>query len=92
MNQRPNTKGLVSRIFRVTIIAVRIIGIQSEEIRTVEREVLNKRDPTKYVRATTILYPGEMILRCDIISDRRVLRVMTPEEYYYNSREINFKN
>lgn len=88
MNQRPNTKGLVSRIFRVTIIAVRIIGIESEDIRTIELEILNKKDPCKFARAVTPLKAGEMILRCDVISDRHALHVMTPEEFYYNSREI----
>lgn len=91
MNQRPNTKGLVSRDFRVTCIAARIISIQTEDIRTEEMEILDKSDPVRYARSVIRLRPGEMIFRVDIISDRHVIKSMTKEEFYYSSREIPYK-
>lgn len=92
MDKRPDTKGMVSRSFRETCIALRIISAESEEIRTAEVTIIDtKGDPVKAGRSRVRLQPGEMILRAEIKTDRRIVGVMSPEEFLHYCRILEYK-
>ena len=88
---RPNTKGMVSRRFRQSLVEVRIINANTEETRTKTYEFTDKADPVKLARDRTRLAPGEMILRITLKADRYVLGVMSPEEYLLHCRILEYK-
>lgn len=91
MEIRPNTKGMISRTFRITTVSVRIISALTEEMRNKEITVIDtKGDPIKAARAQVRLTPGEMILRAEIIKDRRSVIVMSPEEFIHYGREVEY--
>lgn len=93
MDKRPDTKGMVSRSFRETRIALRIISAESEEIRTAEVTIIDtKGDPVKEARSRVRLKPGEMILRAEIKTDRRIVGVMSPEEFLHYCRILEYKH
>lgn len=81
--KRPNTKGLVSRRYRQTRIAVRVINSQTDQFRTVDLEIIDKKDPVRAAREKVKLEPYEMILRASVISDRYVIVTQTPEEFLF---------
>ena len=88
--KRPNTKGMVSRRFRCTKVAVRIINAKSEEARTVELSFVDKADPIQLARGKIRLAAGEMILRTEITEDKYVIAVQSPEEFLFNSRILEY--
>lgn len=91
MDKRPSSKGMVSRTFRITEVAVRIVSALTEGLRTANVTVIDtKGDPLKAARSQAHLQPGEMILRAEIISDRRALIVMSPEEFIHYGRELEY--
>lgn len=88
--KRPNTKGLVSRRFRLSQVEIKIINANTDETRTRIVELIDKSDPIKAAREKTRLAPGEMIYRTAVISDRPVLGVMTPEEFLFRCRILEY--
>ena len=90
MDKRPNTKGLISRRFRKTTVMLRIIDVNTEQLRTKEHELIDKGDPVKIARENTRLQPGEMILRATITEDKYVLVVMTPEEFLFRGKILEY--
>lgn len=90
MDKRPNTKGLISRRFRKTTVMVRIIDVNTEQLRSKEYELIDKGDAVKIARERTRLQPGEMILRATITEDKYVLVVMTPEEFLFRGRVLEY--
>ena len=93
MDKRPNTKGLVSRTFRITVVSVRIISARTESMRTAEITVIDTHgDPIKQARSTVRLNAGEMILRAEVKSDRKAVITQSPEEFIHYGREVEYIN
>ena len=90
MNKRPNTKGMISRRFRKTTVSVRIIDVNTEQLQTKEHDLIDKGDPVKIARENTRLQPGEMILRATVTEDKYVLVVMTPEEFLFRGKILEY--
>lgn len=88
--KRPNTKGLISRRFRQSVVELKIINTNSDEQRTKRVELVDKGDPVRAACEKARLQPGEMIYRKTIIADRYVIVVMTPEEFLYRGRILEF--
>lgn len=88
--KRPNTKGLISRRFRRSQVEIKIIDANSDEIRTRQIELINKGDPVKAARERVRLAPGEMIYRTTVLSDQYILVVMTPEEFLFRGRILEY--
>lgn len=88
--KRPNTKGLISRRFRQCTVELRIININTEELRTRSVELIDKKDPIKAAREQTQLEAGEMILKAAITSDRYIVVTQTPDEFLYNGRILEY--
>ena len=84
--KRPNTKGLVSRRFRQSVVELRIINANNDEVRIKTVELIDKGDPVKAAREKTSLQPGEMIYKATIIKDRHIIVTMTPEEFLFRGR------
>lgn len=90
--KRPNTKGMVSRTFRITRLSVRIISALTEELKTKEIEIIDtKGDPLKAARSRIVLNEGEMILRIEIISDELAVYEQSPEEFIFYGRKVEYK-
>lgn len=91
MNEkRPNTKGLISRRFRQSQVELKILNTNSDEVRTKKIDLIDKGDPIKSAREKTNLQPGEMIYRSTLLADRYVIAVMTPEEFLYRGRILEY--
>lgn len=91
MNEkRPNTKGLISRHFRRSQVEIKIIDANSDEIRTRQIEIIDKGDPIKAARERVRLAPGEMIYRTTMLTDKYILVVMTPEEFLFRGRILEY--
>ena len=88
--KRPNTKGLVSRRFRQSKVELRIINANNDEVRVKTVELIDKGDPVKAAREKTSLRPGEMIYKTTILSDRHVIVTMTPEEFLFRGRILEY--
>ena len=88
--KRPNTKGLVSRRFRQSKVELRIINANNDEVRVKTVELIDKGDPVKAAREKTSLQPGEMIYKATIIKDRHVIVTMTPEEFLFRGRILEY--
>lgn len=88
--KRPNTKGLVSRRFRQSKVELRIINANNDEVRVKTVELIDKGDPIKAAREKTSLRPGEMIYKATILSDRHVIVTMTPEEFLFRGRILEY--
>lgn len=88
--KRPNTKGLVSRRFRQSVVELRIINANNDEVRIKTVELIDKGDPVKAAREKTSLQPGEMIYKATIIKDRHVIVTMTPEEFLFRGRILEY--
>lgn len=88
--KRPNTKGLVSRRFRQSTVELKIINTNSDEVRTKKIDLIDKGDPIKAAREKANLQPGEMIYRSTLLADRYVIAVMSPEEFLYRSRILEY--
>lgn len=88
--KRPNTKGLISRRYRQSVVDVRIINAKTDELRTKRVELIDKGDPIKASREMVRLQPGEMILRTTIAADRFVIVTMTPEEFLFHGRILEY--
>lgn len=88
--KRPNTKGLVSRRFRQSKVELRIINANNDEVRVKTVELIDKGDPVKAAREKTSLRPGEMIYKATILSDRHVIVTMTPEEFLFRGRILEY--
>lgn len=88
--KRPNTKGLVSRRFRQSVVELRIINANNDEVRIKTVELIDKGDPVKAAREKTSLQPGEMIYKATIIMDRYVIVTMTPEEFLFRGRILEY--
>ncbi len=88
--KRPNTKGLVSRRFRQSVVELRIINANNDEVRIKTVELIDKGDPVKAAREKTSLQPGEMIYKAAIIKDRHVIVTMTPEEFLFRGRILEY--
>lgn len=91
MNEkRPNTKGLVSRRFRQSCVEIKIINANTDEVRTKKVDLIDKGDPIKTAREKISLQPGEMIYRATILTDRYVIVTMTPEEFLFRGRILEY--
>ena len=91
--KRPNTKGYISRRFRVSSAIVTIIHSKTEQKREVRLEtILNEPIPEAYARYSVRLEPGEMVLRVDITRDEYVIVTMTPEEFFFRGATKPFIN
>ena len=91
--KRPNTKGYISRRFRVSSAIVTIIHSKTERKREVRLEtILNELVPEAYARYSVRLEPGEMVLRVEIIRDEYVIVTMSPEEFYFRGASKPFIN
>lgn len=91
--KRPNTKGYISRRFRVSSAIVTIIHSKTERKREVKLEtILNEPVPEAYARYSVRLEPGEMVLRVEIIRDEYVIVTMSPEEFYFRGASKPFIN
>jgi len=88
--KRPNTKGLISRRFRQCTVDLRIINVNTEELRTRSVELIDKKDPIKAAREQTRLEAGEMILKTTLTSDRYIVVTQTPDEFLYNGRILEY--
>ena len=88
--KRPNTKGLVSRRFRQSVVELRIINANNDEVRIKTVELIDKGDPVKAAREKTSLQPGEMIYKATIIKDRHIIVTMTPEEFLFRGRILEY--
>lgn len=88
--KRPNTKGLISRRFRQCTVELRIINVNTEELRTRSVELIDKKDPIKAAREQTRLEAGEMILKAAITSDRYIVVTQTPDEFLFNGRILEY--
>lgn len=88
--KRPNTKGLVSRRFRQSVVELRIINANNDEVRIKTVELIDKGDPVKAAREKTSLRSGEMIYKATILSDRHVIVTMTPEEFLFRGRILEY--
>ena len=53
-------------------------------------ELIDKGDPVKAAREKTSLRPGEMIYKATILSDRHVIVTMTPEEFLFRGRILEY--
>ena len=89
---RPNTKGLISRTFRRSIITFRIIDIDTEKLRSETITILDKHDPIKSAEelVTRHMATKEMILRKEVVSDERIIVTMTPEEFVFRGTIIPY--
>ena len=89
---RPNTKGLISRTFRRSVITFRIINIDTEKLRTETLTILDKHDPLKSAEelVTRHMTTKEMILRKEVITDERIIVTMTPEEFVFRGTIIPY--
>lgn len=90
IEKRPNTKGLVSRRFRQSTVELKIINANSDEVRTKKIDLVDKGDPIKAAREKASLQPGEMIYKASLLADRYVIAVMTPEEFLFRSRILEY--
>ena len=91
MNEkRPNTKGLVSRRFRQSCVEIKIINANTDEVRTKKVDLIDKGDPIKAAREKISLQPGEMIYRATLLTDRYVIVTMTPEEFLFRGRILEY--
>lgn len=88
--KRPNTKGLISRRFRRSQVEIKIIDANSDKILTRLIELINKGDPVKAARERVRLAPGEMIYRTTVLSDQYILVVMSPEEFLFRGRILEY--
>ena len=88
--KRPNTKGLISRRFRQSQVELKILNTNSDEVRTKKIDLIDKGDPIKAAREKANLQPGEMIYRSTLLADRYVIAVMTPEEFLFRSRILEY--
>lgn len=88
--KRPNTKGMVSRRFRLSQVELKIINCRTDEVRTTTIDLIDNKDPFMSARKKTPLQPGEMIYRYNLVSDRYVIAVMTPEEFLFRSRILDY--
>ena len=88
--KRPNTKGLVSRRFRQSCVEIKIINANTDEVRTKKVDLIDKGDPIKAAREKISLQPGEMIYKATIIKDRHVIVTMTPEEFLFRGRILEY--
>lgn len=89
---RPNTKGLISRTFRRSVITFRIINIDTEKLRTETLTILDKHDPLKSAEelVTRHMTTKEMILRKEVVTDERIIVTMTPEEFVFRGTIIPY--
>lgn len=89
---RPNTKGLISRTFRRSVISLRIININTEKLRSETVTCIDKHDPMTWAVEITSkkLAAGEMILRKEIVLDEKILVTMTPEEFVFRGTIIPY--
>lgn len=91
--KRPNTKGLVSRSFRRSTVSIRILNVDQEDFRTlVLEDIMDEPDPIKTARemASKRMSDREMIVRADMIKDGMVVYVMTPEEFRFRGRVLEY--
>ena len=91
--KRPNTKGMISRCYRMSTVRLAILNTKSDVIRyELVEDLVDKVDPVRAAvdRIRPKLAESELIYRKDLISDRKVIVAMSPEEFLFAGRILEY--
>lgn len=91
--KRPNTKGMISRRYRMSTVRLAILNTKSDVIRyEIVEDLVDKVDPIRAAvdKIRPKLAESELIYRKDLISDRKVIVVMSPEEFLFSGRILEY--